>query len=45
MNVIARNTVDYISFSIKVEVDKYINKNGDESTKEMELRFIDSIVV
>ena len=43
MGVIAKNTEDYISFSIKVEVDKYIDKNGDERTKEMELRFIDSI--
>ena len=43
MDVIAKNTEDYISFSIKVEVDKYINKNGNECTKEMELRFIDSI--
>ena len=43
MGVIAKNTEDYISFSIKVEVNKYINKNGNERTKEMELRFIDSI--
>ena len=43
MGVLAKNTEDYISFSIKVEVDKYINKNGDERMKEMELRFIDSI--
>ena len=43
MGVIAKNTEDYISFSIKVEVDKYMNKNGYERTKEMELRFIDSI--
>ena len=43
MGVIAKNTEDYISFSIKVEVDKYIDKNGNELTKEMELRFIDSI--
>ena len=43
MGVIAKNTEDYISFSIKVEVNKYINKNGDERTEEMELRFIDSI--
>ena len=42
MGVIAKNTEDYIS-SLKVEVDKYINKNGNECTKEMELRFIDSI--
>ena len=43
MGVIAKNTEDYISFSIKVEVDKYIDKGGNERTKEMELRFIDSI--
>ena len=43
MGVIAKNTEDYISFSIKVEVNKYIDKNGNERTKEMELRFIDSI--
>ena len=39
---IAKNTEDYISFSIKVEVDKYINENGIERLKEIELRFIDS---
>ena len=43
MGVIAKNTENYTSFSIKVEVDKYIDKNGNECTKEMELRFIDSI--
>ena len=43
MGVIAKNTEDYISFSIKVEVDKYIDKNGNERIKEMEQRFIDSI--
>ena len=43
MGVIAKNTEDYISFSIKVEVDKCIDKNGNEHTKEMELRFIDRI--
>ena len=43
MGVIAKNTEDYISFSIKVEVDKYIDKNGNKRTKEMELRSIDSI--
>ena len=42
MGVIAKNVEDYISFSIKVEVDKYIDKNGDERSKEIELRFIDS---
>ena len=43
MGVIAKNTEDYISFSIKVEVDKYVDKEGNKRTKEMELRFIDSI--
>ena len=43
MGVIAKNTEDYISFSVKVEVDKYINKSGEECSKEIKLRFIDSI--
>ena len=43
MDIIAKNTEDYISFSIKVEVDKYVNKEGNKRMKEMELRFIDSI--
>ena len=43
MGVIAKNTEDYISFSIKVEVDKYVDKEGNERMKEMELRFIDTI--
>ena len=30
MGVIAKNTEDYISFSVNVEVDKYIDKNGEE---------------
>ena len=42
MGVIAKNKEDYISSSIKAEVDKYIDKNGIEKSKEMELRFIDS---
>ena len=41
--VIAKNTEDYISFSIKVEVDKYIDKSGEEKPKEVTLRSIDSI--
>ena len=40
MGVITKNKEDYISFSIKVEVDKYIDKNGIEKTKKIELRFI-----
>ena len=42
IGVIAKNTEDYIS-SVNVEVDKYIDKNGEEKPKEMTLRFIDSI--
>ena len=43
MGVIAKNMEDYISFSIKVEVNKYIDKGSNERVKEMELRFTDSI--
>ena len=42
MGVIAKNKEDCITFSISVEVDKYINKDGEEKSKEIELRFIDS---
>ena len=43
MCVIAKNTEDYVSFFIKVEVGKYVDKNGEERSKEIDLRFIDSI--
>ena len=42
MKVLAKNKEDYISFSIKVSVDSYIDKNGEEKDKLIELRFIDS---
>ena len=42
IGIIAKNVEDYISFSIKVEVDKYVDKNGEEKFKEIDLRFIDS---
>ena len=42
MGVIAKNKEDYISFSIKVPVDSYIDKNGEEKDKLIELRFIES---
>ena len=42
MGMIAKNKEDYISFSIKVPVDSYIDKNGEEKDKLIELRFIDS---
>ena len=38
MEVIAKNKEDYISFSIKVPVDSYIDKNGEEKDKLIELR-------
>ena len=41
MEVIAKNK-DYISFSIKVPVDSYIDKNGEEKDKLIRLRFINS---
>ena len=42
IGIIAKNTEDYISFSIKLEVDRYIDENGIGSLKEIKLRFIDS---
>ena len=42
MGVMAKNKEDYISFSIKVPVDSYIDKNGEKKGKLIELRFIDS---
>ena len=42
MGVITKNKEDFITFSMKVAVDKYIDKNGVEKDKEIELRFIDS---
>ena len=42
LNVIAKNKEDYITFFMKIAVDKYIDKNGVEKDKEIELRFIDS---
>ena len=35
IGVIAKNTEDYISFSIKVEVDRYVDKLREERIKEM----------
>ena len=42
MEVIAKNKEDYISFSIKFPVDSFIDRNGEEKDKLIELRFIDS---
>ena len=40
MEVIAKNE-DYISFSIKLPVEKYIDKNGEEKDKLIEIYFSD----
>ena len=42
MGVIAKSKEDYISFSIKVEVDKYIDKKEIERLKEIKLKFTHS---
>ena len=42
IGVIAKNKEDYISFLIDIAVNKYIDKNGEEKDKKIELRFIDS---
>ena len=42
MGVIAKNKEDYISFSVDVTVNKYVDKLGNEKEKLIELRFIDS---
>ena len=42
IGVIAKNKEDYITFSVDVAVDKYMDKKGNEKDKTIELRFIDS---
>ena len=42
MKVLAKNKEDYISFSVDVAVDKYVDKEGNEKEKLIELRFVDS---
>ena len=42
IGVIAKNKEDYITFSVKVVVDKYTDKDGDERDRTIELRFINS---
>ena len=39
---LAKNKEDYISFSVDVAVDRYVDKLGNENEKLIELRFIDS---
>ena len=37
-----KNKEDYITFSVKVPIDNYTDKEGNEKEKFIELRFIDS---
>ena len=43
MKVIAKNKEDYISLSIEAPIDTYIDENGEEQDKTIDLRFIDSL--
>ena len=42
IGVIAKNKEDYITFLVKVPIDNYIDKEGNEKEKFIEVRFIDS---
>ena len=42
IGMIAKNKEDYITFSVNVLVNKYIDKEGNEKDKTIKLRFIDS---
>ena len=42
LGAIAKNKEDYISFSVDVAVDKYVDREGNEEEKLIKLRFIDS---
>ena len=42
MEVITKNKEHYISFSVEVAVDKYVDKESNEKEKLIKLRFIDS---
>ena len=42
IGVMAKNKEDYITFSVDIAVDMYVDKNGFKKDKFIELRFIDS---
>ena len=42
IGVIAKNKEDYITSSVNVAVDKYVDKEGNEKDKLIKLRFINS---
>ena len=37
-----KNKEDYITFSVKVPIDNYLDREGNEKEKFIELRFLDS---
>ena len=43
IGVIAENKKKYISFNVDVVVDKYLDKEGKEKERKIQIRFIDSI--
>ena len=43
IGVIAENKEKYISFTIDIIVDKYLDKKGKEKEKKIQVRFIDSM--
>ena len=43
MGVIAKNTEDFISFSVKIEVGRCTDKDGMERSIQIDFRFIDRI--
>ena len=42
IGVIAKNKEDYITFSVNIVVNRYMDKEGNEKDKLIELRFINS---
>ena len=42
IGLIAKNKEDYITFSVNVVVDRYMDKEGNDKDKTIELRFINS---
>ena len=43
IDVIAENKDTYISFNVDAVVEKYIDKNGKEMKRKIQLRLIDSV--
>ena len=41
LGMIARNKEEYITFSVDVAVDRYMDKDGNEKSKIIQLRFTD----